>query len=667
VSRQAPPAALAGQIPGMGPSGRALATGGRLLVREKDGHLRELVPAAAFFDVSDPAVSFDGTRVAFAGLVHPDSAWRIWIVHADGSDLAPVTHSDRALDLSPLGPGAARRFARYDDLDPVWRADGRLSFASTRFPQVAQQGGGAVTNLFVVRADGSGLERITTERNGAEEASCDPRNGRLVYARWLFSPYLPSDDAPGGLTTDRRRAVPSDSVDLWQAISVLPNGDLGQLAGGAPRVRRWMTAYAPEVLADGTLVGLWPTHGALLPDPGPTTLVAYPGGFAEPKLLAGAERGPDPRARAADPAALPDGRVVFALDPDGRGDFGLCAVRPDGTRLERVLDLPGTLELDPQPLVRRPTPVQPVAERGDGGGVDDPAEALPATRIDQVRRLDNTFRFDCLNVYLTGPVDSPFPDAPRIGEGVRIRFYGLLARPDAAYGDTAVLIREGEIDRSGAIHQHDAPGDVPLFEQLVDAAGCVLRAPRTPAHVPGSNFSRVASGTKCVGCHAGHSAVPATKNNLDGKWFNASPSARVTASSVTPGAGSPAALVDRRARGPVAVTGWLAGEEPHPAVRLSWPVPIEARSVILYAPSPDVTGGPRLTVTSCDLILYRDGAEVGRQAVRKTLDPLGTRIDFPPVRVDALEIWPLAWRGTAAGHSVAALAEVETVARLIED
>jgi hypothetical protein len=51
---------------------RESATGGRLLVREPDGTIRALIPDGALFDCADPAVSFDGMRVAFAGTVHPD-------------------------------------------------------------------------------------------------------------------------------------------------------------------------------------------------------------------------------------------------------------------------------------------------------------------------------------------------------------------------------------------------------------------------------------------------------------------------------------------------------------------------------------------------------------------------------------------------------------------
>ncbi len=465
VSRRAPAGPDSAQVPGMGPRGRALAPGGRLLVRAPDGAVRELVPAARFHDVADPAVSFDASTLAFAAVERPGAAWRLWTVRADGTGLAPLTRDDRVLDLAPLGPGAARRFARYDDLDPAWLPDGRVVFASTRFPQRAQQGGGDVTNLFTVHAGGGGLERITSERNGGEEPAFDPATGRIVYTRWLFSPWRPSDGAPGGLVLGAVGAVERpDTVDLWQVLSVLVNGDRAQLAAGDPRERAATMAYAPVVpqarpsksVPAGTVFAVQPGASALVPDPGPTRLVAFPGGIAAPVALAGPGlAGAGPRARAVAPTALPDGRVLFAFDRDDGGDFGLWTLRPDGSRLERVLDLPGTLELDPVALVARPVVPIPLDE---GGGVEDLAPLLPATALEQLTRREDTFRFDCLNVYATGPVDSPFPDAPRIGAGVPhplLRHAGATGGGDGRYrgagarGGDRTLRRGARARRSG--------------------------------------------------------------------------------------------------------------------------------------------------------------------------------------------------------------------------
>jgi hypothetical protein len=259
-------------------------------------------------------------------------------------------------------------------------------------------------------------------------------------------------------------------------------------------------------------------------------------------------------------------------------------------------------------------------------------------------------------VYLTGPVDSPFPDAPRIAKGARIRFFAALARPEAATGDTIVLVRESKLEASGAVHESDIPGDVPLFEQLVDENGRIMRSAHGPAHVPGMNFSRIGSGTKCVGCHEGHSALPVPKNNLEAKWFNVSTSARVTVSS---GSGGPE-LVDRRAKG---TTGWVAEGAEGQWARLTWPLAVEARSIVLYAIHLD----PRsdLQVRECQLVFYRDGKEVGRAAAGR-IRPEGTRVDFPSLRLDAIEVRPTRATGKVEGRTTVGLAEIETIARMIE-
>jgi hypothetical protein len=642
-------------VPGLGPRGRAIAPGGRLLVREPSGRVHALLPEGVLWDVSDPAVSWDGRRVAFAGTPHADSAWRIWIVGADGRGLAQVTRTDRAAD--PPAPGTAARLARNDDLDPCWLPDGRLAFASTRFPQIAQRGGGPVTNLFTVAPDGRGLARLTSERNGAEEPTIDPASGRIVFARWFVNRWLASERTANGLTTDRGLAVPSDTVDVWQALSVLPDGDGGRLAGGDPRGRAGVSAYQPAVLRDGTLAGLVAEDLSLTGHARGLAVQAFPRGFAAAEPVAGAGRG---GVRAASPAALPDGGLALALDPRGDGDFGLWLAWPDGSRLAPLLDLPGTAELDPAPLVARPRP--PVASLPRV----EPLPEAPFERADQLRSPAGSFRFDCLNVFANGAVDAPFPNAVPIRRGVRIRFYATLSRPAAAGGDTAVLVREAPVDPSGAVHVEELPGDTPMFEQLVDGDGRMLRSAMGPAHVPGLNAARAGSGTKCVGCHAGHSALPVARNYAEGKLTNVAPSAAVEASSAAPGS-DPRAAVDRRTRGPGGAAAWIAAAAEGQHLALRWQWPIEARAVVLYALSRDRAAGTDLTVRECELVFRREGREVARRRIDRPLSPSGTRVECDRLRIDALEIRPLRVTGRVLRRPAAALAEVETIARLIED
>src|SRR5207244_13193790 len=176
-------------------------------------------------------------------------------------------------------------------------------------------------------------------------------------------------------------------------------------------------------------------------------------------------------------------------------------------------------ELDPAPLVprRRPPVIPPT--------MPDLPHALPVADERQLRDSINTFRFDCLNVFANAPLNAPIPDAPPLGQGLRIRFYATLSRPGSAAGDTVVLLREAPVDRDGAVHETELPADTPMFEQLIDAHGRVVRSASGPAHVPGFNSGRFGTGTKCVGCHIGHSVIPVARSAFEGSRFNASPSA----------------------------------------------------------------------------------------------------------------------------------------------
>jgi hypothetical protein len=618
------------------------------MVRERGGRVHPLLPEGSFFDVSDPSVSWDGRRIAFAAVTSPDSAWRIWVANADGSGLAAWTRTDHV---------APAPFRRYDDLDPCWLPDGRVCFATTRFPQVAQRGGVAATNLYVVQHPDSALLRVTSERNGADEPTIDLETGRIVHARWWFNRYLASERDPSGVTVASARAVPGDSVNIWHALSITPDGDGGRLAGGFPLVRAETMAYQPIVLRDGTLIGVQAENLGLSPTPGRTRVYAFPRRFSAPVTLAGGGG-----ASACSPAALPDGRVLLSLDRAGSGDFALAVVRADGNGLGPVLDLPGTAELDAAVLEARRAP--PPIERFN---MDNPRPA-PITRERELRQdINTTFRFDCMNVFGTGPVDSPFPDAPPAEKGVRIRFYATLSRPNAPAGDTVVLFREANVQTLGGVHEDEMPADTPMFEQLIDAHGHVLRSAMGPAHVSGLNSGRFGAGTKCQGCHIGHSALAVPTNYSLAQIFNLSPTAEVTASSVADSSAGARAVVDRRVRGPSLKVAWVADAAADQKVRLAWRWPIAADTLVLYAPYPDSDEGTNLRVRECRVELFRGGRSVRVLTLKQALSTRGTRLPCGGIEIDALEVHPIRVSGRVGRREVAALAEIETMGRLIEE
>lgn len=639
-------------IPGLGPGGRTRVTSGMLMVREPRGAVRPFLAPNPFLDVSDPAVSWDGTTVVFAGVTHPDSSWRLWVADAAGAGIRPLTRTGRPLLASEeeaLSPG----LRRYDDFDPAFLPDGRVVFASTRFPQKSQRDDLAVSNLFVIALDGTGLTRITSERNGGEEPSIDAKTGRIVYSRWWFNRYLPTNDGKIGITTDPARALPREPINLWQAISIFPDGDHMRLAGGDPRLRVSTMIYQPAVRADGLLIGVRPE------DPGEATslyrprLHAFPDGFSEAVPVLSAP--------ACAPMFLPDGRLLVSWTPSGARDLGLYLLDDALEGVRRVVDLPGTDELDATVLAARPLP--PVLPTN----IPDAPPRVPYARPDTLIDTQHTFRFDCLNVFTNAAVDRPFPDAPPPQKGLRIRFFAVLSRPHEAGGDTLVLVREAPLDDNGSVHEHDLPADTPMFEQLVDRDGRVLESTAGPSHVPGYNFARFGTGTKCVGCHTGHSALEGPVNYAQAAPFNAAPGAEVTASSLAPGCASARGAVDRRTLGRPSEVAWVAASAGDEKIRLSWRTLIDLQAVVLYAVKTSPKEGTDLRTLESELVLFRDGLELRRVTINAELQPGGTRVEFEPLRIDALEYRPRRTTGRVEGQNVAGLGEIEVVATLTPD
>lgn len=692
---------LPGAIPGIGPRDRTAATGGRLLVLEPDGAVRALVDESRLFDAADPSVSWDGEWIAFSGLSSPDSSWRIYEVRADGGSLRAITRTDRAVALSQLG-AAGRRFSRYDDVDPCWLPDGRIAFASTRYPAISEVGDHLAPNLFVIERDGTCLHRITSDRSGADEPAVDPVTGRIVYSRWWVNRDRPSNATRDGLTTLDHLALTSDIGNIWQTVSVAPDGGGIKLHAGDPRSREGSICYKPALFPDGRVLTVCATNGSFSPSPGGTGIRVFAPGADSGRFVIGARPASRPSASpataapansaplpappvqpsppppyATDPAALPDGRILFAYAPTADEDFGLWVVRLDapGRRSkgpppapERLLDFTGTNELDAAPLVALPLP--PVLQ----DGVEPENDDLPPTEDPETYGgLVKTFRFDCGNVFFNAPVDAPIPDAPRITRGTRIRFFANFQRQNPTGRDPAILIREADLTARGGVHEHDIPADMPIFEQLIDGDGNVVTTPAGKlAHVSGLNFARIGEGTKCVGCHPGHSVLPVPKNFSTAEWFNASTSATVTASSVwAPPAGfaapcPPERLVDRRARNDSLDVAWVAAGRDGESAVLHWPIPVEVSRFVLYGIRSNLNAGTDLRVESCRITLYRNDM-ISRRIETGRIPPGGTEVTLAPTVIDSARVEITRSRGRVLRRQVVGLAEIETIARIASE
>jgi hypothetical protein len=72
-------------------------------------------------------------------------------------------------------------------------------------------------------------------------------------------------------------------------------------------------------------------------------------------------------------------------------------------------------------------------------------------------------------------------------------------------------------------------------------------------------------------------------------------------------------------------------------------------------------------VKRAELVLFAGGRELRRVSVPRGISPGGTRIELGDTRIDALEFRPLAIEGKFRGRALAALAEIETIARIAGD
>lgn len=474
VSRVPPRGADAGQVPGLGPHGTFVSPGGRLLVRESDGWIRELVPPGRMYDVADPVPSPDGTSIVFAGRGRADVPWRIWSVPREGGVF-------RCLTCDGEGVG--------DDADPTW-VNGVLLFVSTRAGGRALYDGSPATQLWARLPDGS-IVPLTHERNGLLDPAPARARGRVVFSRWWFNPWHP--DSTGGVSRAVTRT--GDSVNTWQLVSgrlardargrpVLE--DVRLLAGGDVPRRRSM-GIQPVPLPGGGLVAVAARNTGLAPRPGPLVLQRFGAPPSAGVRIAGAAigDGDDPYTETANlaapaacaPAALPDGRLLYSLDPGGRGDFGIVLSDAEGRRQEKVVDLPGTWELDAAPL---PEPGRAVRS------------ARAPVRRNAAAPSEPTFRYLATDVFAgTG--------AAARRAGARLHVYRVVGADSIERVQSVGVPRGGRVDLM-------LPADTPLFELLTDSTGRVLMSAHGATQVRGFNSGAPGTTARCSGCHLGHSA-----------------------------------------------------------------------------------------------------------------------------------------------------------------
>lgn len=720
VSRQIPRGGsvywdLPNDMPGVGPHSRfRVAAPGRLMVLDSRGQARVIVdgshPTEAsrqLIDVNAPDVSYDGRWIVFAGYAATGAAnpgdanrtsgnpgnWRLYIIRNDGTGLRQITFSDQKLDLSQFGD-AAGQFQAYDDTDPAWLPDGRIVFSSTRYPTLAHYSGVRATNLYVINADGTDMHRITAERNGADRPVVDPITGRIVYARWWRNHRFADDrldtvtDGRGGyirkdgLTTDRYDHVGGGDHlwrNQWHAAAINPDGTaLTQWSAGNHRMD-----------ASHCYGGVFTKSGDYVANYFPMHNMTEAGGFGGLRFYTRRSPGYTPLAGstsltldyrstsnptsygifkgsfASDAVVLPDGRYVISWARDIDQDYDLYLFDPATKQRTLLWSGAGTTELRAKFLGSRALP--PVLK----DTVSRQASLLPpkeGARPD----ADGTFVFDALNVYFNGPVDSIESNAPAVGSAASIRFFMDTQRTSPGSfpnRDWPVLLGEMRVNPDGSVRDEQAPANVSLFEQIRNAAN---RVPLTggavtgAAHVAGLNFGRPGQVMRCVGCHAGHTAIPVPETAEEAKWTNLAPSAVVrVSSSRDPNLNG--GLIDRRVKTGEIWRYWNSapGAVTNQWVELEFPVPVVVRTVRLYNPRFGEEANSSLQVEGSVVKLFRAPGDTVESA-RESSGPLavsGTDVRFPDVTARRIRVEITSVSGTFYGARLASLAEVEVIAK----
>jgi hypothetical protein len=272
---------------------------------------------------------------------------------------------------------------------------------------------------------------------------------------------------------------------------------------------------------------------------------------------------------------------------------------------------------------------------------------------------DSIVAYDDLNVFAGAPVDAGMGPPLLLRDGLRIRFL----EPDTVGNarDSLRLLREVAVGPDGSLRADSLPANAPLRLQVIAPDGAVLLSAHGPGLRAGANAGspRV---RRCVGCHAGHSALPVPPDDEAARWFNAATSAQVTVSSRAAGSAGAGALIDRRTRGAPREVAWISASPYGQGLRLRWPRPLEIRELALYGLRPSRAG--RITVRECEVVLRLNGTELSRRLVNVPLDPEGTHLGVGLTVADEVEIDIRRATGLLSGRRAAALAEIEALARV---
>lgn len=133
-----------------------LATGEmRVLLEDREGGIR------------DPQVHYDGRKILFSYRPAGSSAFHLYEINVDGSELTQLTD----------GPD--------DDIEPTYLPDGGIMFCSSRCQRVVNCWLSRVATLYRCDADGRNT-RLISSNNDHDNTPWVLPDGRILYMRWEY-------------------------------------------------------------------------------------------------------------------------------------------------------------------------------------------------------------------------------------------------------------------------------------------------------------------------------------------------------------------------------------------------------------------------------------------------------------------------------------------------
>ncbi|MBA1148104.1 PD40 domain-containing protein [Ectothiorhodospiraceae bacterium WFHF3C12] len=486
-------------------------------------------------DVKDPAVSWDGRRIAFALREedpNPDDdeepAWDIYEYDLDSGRLSRIIPDDTTA-------------AEGDDIAPTYLPDGRIVFASTRqrttgaiqlvenkpqYPGLDEDRNEPAFVLHVMDPDGSNIDQITFNQSH----DLDPAvlaDGRIVFVRWDnmggrdgMHLYTVRPDGTGLqlLYGARSHETGSGDTDV-QFLSPRPVGNGRVLALLRPFAGTDFGGDLVEVEA-GSFVEVdqptWPNQGLTYAGQAPATDksvstepgASYYGRFSSYYPL---YDGTDRMLVSWSACFVQSGNNAVPCTRDNLDQpaaaplYGLWILSPEGTQLPVVPPEAGWMITDAVVARDRPYPAS-LSELTPPVGMDD-------VGVIDIRSVYDVDGVDTANPdidTLADPAATDAADRPahflRIVKAVPIPDDEVYDFDNAAYGrSTNQLMREiigyAPVEPDGSV-KVQVPANVPLALSVVDSRGRRI-SDRHRAWLqvrPGETLS-------CNGCHDSGSDV----------------------------------------------------------------------------------------------------------------------------------------------------------------